>query len=326
LVDESGEQAMLHAGTGEAGQAMMERSHKLPVGESSMVGWACVHKEARIALDVGEEAVRFANPLLPLTRSEMALPLRVGDRVLGALDIQSTQAQAFDEDDIKALQGMADQIAVALENARLFQQAQSSLKEVERANRLLTQQGWETFLRSTRADFAEFHQPGVPSLTPEETDKLVQESRSLSGQNGTVAIPLRVRRQVIGTLVVERGPDRSEWSATDLGLIQEMATQASLAMENTRSFEQSQRMAARERLVGQVATHMRETLDMNTILQTAVREIAQSLNAQRAELRLGTGPTPGKVLGSVGQKVSPAPSARGSGNGQHGGREEGGAP
>jgi GAF domain-containing protein len=256
----------------------------------------------------------------------MALPLRVSDRVLGALDIQSTQAQAFDQNDIAALQGAADQIAVALDNARLFQQAQSSLRDVEQANRLLTQQGWEAFLRSTQADFAEFHQPDVPSLTPEEIDKLAQESRSLSGQNGTVSIPLRVRRQVIGTLVVERGPDRSEWSATDLGLIQEMATQAAQAMENARLFEQSQRMAARERLVGEVTTHMRETLDMNTILQTAVREIAQSLNAQRAELRLGTGPTPGKVLGSVGQKVSPAPSARGSGNGQHGGREEGGAP
>ena len=309
---------MLHAGTGEAGQAMMERSHKLPVGESSMVGWVCVHKEARIALDVGEEAVRFANPLLPLTRSEMALPLRVGDRVLGALDIQSTQAQAFDEDDIRALQGMADQIAVALENARLFQQAQSSLKEVERANRLLTQQGWEAFLRSTRADFAEFHQPGVPALTSEETDKLAQESRSLSGQNGTVSIPLRVRRQVIGTLVVERGPDRSEWSATELGLIQEMATQAALAMENARSFEQSQRMAARERSVGQVTTHMRETLDMNTILQTAVREIAQTLDAQQAELRLGTGPLSAKTSLGAGPKsplFTPFGSSQGNGHG-----------
>ncbi len=319
LVDKSGEQAMLHAGTGEAGQAMIERSHKLPVDESSMVGWACVHKEARIALDVGEEAVRFANPLLPLTRSEMALPLRVGDRVLGALDIQSTRAQAFDEDDIRALQGMADQIAVALENARLFQQAQSSLKEVERANRLLTQQGWETFLRSTHADFAEFHQPGVPSLTPEETNKLAQESRSLSGKNSTVSIPLRVRRQVIGTLVVDRGPDRSDWPATELGLIQEMAAQAALAMENTRLFEQSQRMAARERLVGQVATHMRETLDMNTILQTAVREIAQALDAQQVELRLGTGPLSSKASHSAEQSkaplFTPPGSSRGNGHG-----------
>jgi GAF domain-containing protein/HAMP domain-containing protein len=323
LVDEAGQNAVLRAATGTTGQVLLEHGHKLGLDGNSMVGWVCVNKQARIALDADAEAIRFVNPLLPDTRSEMALPLRAGERVIGALDIQCTRVQAFDAEDITALQGMADQIAVALENARLFQQAQSSLKEVEQANRLLTQQGWEAFLRSTQADFAEFHQPGVPALTPEETDKLAQESRSLSGQNGTVSIPLRVRRQVIGTLVVERGPDRSEWSATELGLIQEMATQAALAMENARSFEQSQRIAARERLVGQVTTHMRETLDMNTILQTAVREIAQTLDAQQAELRLGTGPLSGKVSHGAGPGKSPlfTPSGSSQGSGHGDGKE-----
>ena len=307
LVDEGGEQAVLHAGTGEAGRTMMERGHKLTVGESSMVGWACAHKQARIALDVGEEAVRFANPLLPLTRSEMALPLRVGDRVIGALDIQSTQAQAFDEDDITALHGMADQIAVALENARLFQQAQSSLQEVERVNRLLTQRGWETFLRSARTDFAEFHQPGVASLTPQEVEKLTQKQRSLTDQDSVVSIPLRARGQVIGMLVVERTADRSEWSATELGLLEEMAVQAAQALESARLYEEPQRLAAREQILGQVTSRMRETLDMQTVLRVAAREMRQALGVPEMTIRLATPKAVTRVEGS------PAPQGNGHG-------------
>ncbi len=120
LLDETGEYAVLEAGTGEPGRIMKERGHKLQVGGKSMVGAACALRRARIALDVGAEPVRFDNPLLPDTRSEMALPLMVGDRVLGALDVQSTRAAAFSEEDIAILQLVADQVAVAVDNARKF--------------------------------------------------------------------------------------------------------------------------------------------------------------------------------------------------------------
>lgn len=120
LVDDAGDYAVLQAGTGEAGEVMKRAGHQLAIGGRSMVGRACSEREARIALDVGAERVRFDNPLLPDTRSEMALPLLVGDRVLGALDVQSTEAAAFSEADIAVLQLMADQVAVAVDNARKF--------------------------------------------------------------------------------------------------------------------------------------------------------------------------------------------------------------
>ncbi|MGD2039858.1 MAG: GAF domain-containing protein [Anaerolineae bacterium] len=120
LVDETGQQAVLEAGTGEAGRLMKERGHALEIGGASMVGMACALRQARIALDVGDEPVRFDNPLLPRTRSEMALPLVVGERVLGALDIQSTQEKAFSTQDIAVLQLVADQVAVAVDNAHKF--------------------------------------------------------------------------------------------------------------------------------------------------------------------------------------------------------------
>ncbi|HID62550.1 MAG TPA: GAF domain-containing protein, partial [Anaerolineae bacterium] len=125
LLDASGEYAVLRAGTGEAGRQMLEMGHKLEVGGTSMIGWCTAHSKARIALDVGKEAVRFDNPLLPETRSEMALPLISRGRVIGAMTIQSDKPAAFSEEDIAALQTMADQLANAIENARLFEEEQA---------------------------------------------------------------------------------------------------------------------------------------------------------------------------------------------------------
>ncbi len=131
LLDEPGQWAVLKAGTGEAGRVQLENRHKLRVGGESMIGWCIAHRRARIALDVGEEAVRFRNPVLPLTRSEMALPLISRDQVMGAVTVQSTKRLAFSNEDITLLQTMADQVANAIKNAELFTQTQTALSEAE---------------------------------------------------------------------------------------------------------------------------------------------------------------------------------------------------
>jgi GAF domain-containing protein len=141
LVDETGEWAVLQEATGEAGAQMKAQGHRLAVGETSMVGWTALHRQPRVALYAGEDAVRFANPLLPYTRSEMTLPLMVGGRLLGVLNVQSTEEAAFDEDDVRVLQSMADQITVALENARRVSDEAALLETtspIYRASRRLT--------------------------------------------------------------------------------------------------------------------------------------------------------------------------------------------
>jgi PAS domain S-box-containing protein len=140
LVDETNKWAVLRAGTGEAGQKMLAQGHKLEVGGTSMVGWCMANKQARIALDVGEEAVRFDNPLLPETRSELALPLVSRGQAIGALTIQSTHEAAFSEEDISVLQTMADQLANAIANAQLYDQAQREIAERKRAEEALARQ------------------------------------------------------------------------------------------------------------------------------------------------------------------------------------------
>ncbi len=147
LMDETGRYAVLRVGTGEAGQAMLANRHRLEVGGNSMIGRSVSEGQARLALDVGFEGIRFNNPALPNTRSEMALPLIARDRVLGAVTIQSDQPEAFSPEDIVSLQGMTDLIAIALDNAHLFQEAQNALAEVTTLHQRYLSQAWTNFAK-----------------------------------------------------------------------------------------------------------------------------------------------------------------------------------
>ena len=129
LLDKKKEFAVLKAGTGKAGKEMLKAEHALAVGGKSMVGWSVAQAKARIALDVGEEAVRFDNPLLPETRSEMALPLVDRTEAIGALTVQSIEESAFTNEDIAALQTMVDQLAISIQNSQLYEQAQHEITE-----------------------------------------------------------------------------------------------------------------------------------------------------------------------------------------------------
>ena len=132
LLDESKKWAVLSAASGEMGRQMIAQNHRLEIGGSSMIGWCISHGQARIALDVGEDAVRFRNPYLPATRSEMALPLISRGEVIGAMTIQSELPAAFSRVDITALQAMADQVGNAIQNARLFAELEGRNAELER--------------------------------------------------------------------------------------------------------------------------------------------------------------------------------------------------
>jgi GAF domain-containing protein len=141
LLDETGEWAVLREAAGRAGAEMKTQGHRLSVAETSMVGWTALHRQPRIALDVGKDRIHFVHPLLAETRSEVTLPLVVGAKLLGVLDVQSTEEAAFDRDDVRVLQNMAGQIAIAIENARRVSKEATLLEAtspVFRAGRRLT--------------------------------------------------------------------------------------------------------------------------------------------------------------------------------------------
>ena len=268
LLDEHAEYAVLKAGSGEAGQQMLARNHRLLVGGDSMVGWATANRKPRIALDVGQEAVRFNNPFLPATHSEMALPILVGDRVIGAVSIQSAQPEAFDIADITVLEGIADSLGTALENTRLFNEVQRSLLEIQTLHGQYLTKAWsELPIRATDLEF-----------TFEAGDSAKDD------QSRSVEIPLTLRDQVIGSLILETGPEGLTQAQEDL--VSGVTTQAALALENIRLFQESQRQAQRDRVAAHISSRIWASMDTDAILHNALKELGQALNAAGGVIQL----------------------------------------
>ncbi len=290
LLDETGRWAVLRAGTGEAGRAMIAQGWQLEVGGQSMIGRCVATGQADIQLDVGEAAVRFENPYLPETRSEMALPLRARGEVLGAMTIQSNRIAAFEQDDIRTMQTMADQVAVAISNARLFAQVQESLAAERRAYGEVTREAWQQLLlASPDLDFMSDRTTTRPAgdLWRPEMYTALRTGKLASGEAGnTLAIPIRVRDQIIG-VVDGRKPDGSVWSTQEIELLEAMTDQLNVALEGARLYQETQRRAARERLISDVTGRIRETLDVEVVLKTAADEIRQALQLERLVVRLG---------------------------------------
>jgi GAF domain-containing protein/HAMP domain-containing protein len=285
LLDESGEYAILHAASSTGGQRMIERGHRLRVGMQGIVGTVASQKRPRIALDVGSDAVFFDNPDLPETRSEMALPLMTQDKVIGVLDIQSNIPEAFGADDIAIMQTLADQIAVAIENARLLGETQSLLERFELIAAEQTGTAWRERLK--RQVYAYTFTPlGLEPGTGKQGTELLQK-KSSKQQYPVIEIPIRSRGQTIGNIYLKRRAGDSVWSDKEKNIAGDIAEQVGLALEGARLLEETFQRAQRERLVREVTSHMRETLDIDTVLQTTVREIQQALNLKEAEVRLG---------------------------------------
>jgi PAS domain S-box-containing protein len=469
LVDQTGEWtgepgrwAVLRAGTGEAGQRMLERGHRLEVGGESMIGWCIANKQARIALDVGEEAVRFENPFLPETRSELALPLVSRGKAIGALTIQSSQEAAFSDEDIAVLQTMASQVANAIENtrlfvqaqlraeemvvlnelgqalsthlsvrdvlnevhqgasrlldatnfyvalydpdahqvtfpyetteeeedlipvmsadqgltgyvirhhtsllvkedvpermaemgievvgkpalswlgapmmaggqvlgmlgvqsftvpraydehdqdllvalanqtanaianARLFEQVQAALREMGAVHQRYLQQAWSEYLRSAEVTSYETEHPDVSplgdALLPEVRQVMERRNALIVDGDGSgrsaLAVPIVLRGAVIGVLGIHDDEEGRRWTEDEISLVEEVVARMAQAAESIRLLDDTQHRVAREQMIGGVTARLRETLDMDTILQTAAREIREALGLRDVTIQL----------------------------------------
>jgi GAF domain-containing protein/HAMP domain-containing protein len=267
LIDDSGQWAVLQEATGSAGQTLKSRGHRLPVGGKSMVGTAISTRLARIALDVGTEPVRFENPLLPDTRSEIALPMVVGERIIGILDVQSKQEAAFKEQDVETLQGMANSVATTLENARLFRETQKSLEELRLIQRENVVKTWS---ESAREKQSYEYAANTEALSPDAVLSAID-------------VPLILREQIIGQLHLE---GQQDWTPEERNLVEAVATQAALAMENARLLDESQQVALRERLTAEITGKIWSSPNTDTILQTAIKELGRALRADEATIEL----------------------------------------
>lgn len=470
LVDVTGRAAVLRAGSGDVGRELTAQGHQLEVGGDSMIGWCVANRQARIALDVGQESVRKPHPLLPATRSELALPLISRGRALGAMTIQSDQPAAFGEQDVAVLQSMADQlanalenirlrtqtqaqvaemqtlqeisesvagmtdlgatldatvaalsdtmgftyiavnlidtttreiqtpraigwaasmegmvrsldelqgdilmdvarkreielidgwddrfdrelferaghanlvrvyvpliahdtvigvlevghhrqerakvtaeevnllrniadrVAVAVENARLLEQTRTALAEMQAVQRRYQQQAWVDYLQVAAATAYETQRPGSAPLGEAvlpEVRRVIADQRTVAvpagesvANHAALAVPITLRDQVIGVLGIHDEDGARQWTADEVALLEAVAERMGQTAETLRLLDETQRAASRERLTGNVAAQMRTSLDVDTVLQTAVRAIGEALGLHDLTIELGAG-------------------------------------
>lgn len=284
LLDENQQYAHLRASNSEGGKRMLERQHKLKLDTNSIVGYTALRGESRIALDVGADAVFFNNPDLPDTRSEMALPLRIGGNVMGALDVQSTESNAFTQEDINVASILADQIAIAIENARLFSEARAALSKSEETFSKYIKQEWSGFARQSKNTGYVFD--GARTVALEKKDKkekvksLAQTGRlSLEKESSELTIPIKFRGQTVGILDVKSKKGNRQWTQDEITLLEAAAERAAFALENARLVESAQRRAMRERAIGEISTKIGAVSDLEAIMQTAVEELGRKIGS-----------------------------------------------
>lgn len=286
MVDEGGEWAVLRAVSSEGGRRMLARGHRLRVGEQGVVGYVAGSGRPRIVSDVDEDAAWVENPDLPDTRSEMALPLSVGDRLLGVLDIQSTVSDAFSTADVETLRVLADQIAIAIQNARLFQESQRALQDLQRAYGEVAELGWRA-RASALSGYRYTPEETRPLLQRAETSPDIVASTHITSANTLVA-PLRMLGgRVFGALRLQR-PALHPWTAEEVQFVQQAAQSVAQALEVARLLEETRDRAARDRLIGEIGGQLRATLDPDAIMKTTVQALGRLLQVELTTIEVSS--------------------------------------
>ena len=261
---------------------MLKLGHRLAVGQTGIVGYVTARARPRVALDTGADAVFFDNPHLPLTHSEMALPLIIRGHVIGALDIQSEKTNAFSEDDVEIMRTVADQLAIAIENTRLFTESEAIIGQFQALTALQTRDAWVNYLRR-RAPAYQYTHLGVRPLTD------VRPAESQPTESGwTLRVPIELRGQEIGVINLRRKQSSPTWNQREQELAAEIAAQVALALDTSRLLEETQKNAARDQMIASVSNRIRQTLDMETVLQTAADELRNAFGLTEAEVRFNT--------------------------------------
>jgi GAF domain-containing protein len=282
LLDEDCSYAVLRAGTGDAGEKMLAEPYKLAVGGVSTIGWVAANRKASLNQDIDQGPNPFSMPHLLNTRSEIVLPIITGDTLLGVLSFQSSESNYFDEDDITLLQGIADSLATALDNARLFQEAQANLEEIQALHRHYLTGAWEESIA----------RHGEIAYTAEREN--TQENSQVQAEETLVhSIPLKLREGKIGQLVIER--EGLPLSQDEQAVLEAITLQSVLSLENARLLKEAQRLVRREKMINQISGEIRGSMDLDQILQDTVRELGKAMGSSRAFIQIGLEPTAGEA-------------------------------
>ena len=274
LVNQREDYVTLQATSSKEGKKLLEQGYRLRIGAEGIIGYVAAEKKPRISLDVEKDIVLFNSPELAETRSELALPLIAHNRIVGVLDLQSTEVSAFSYDEIEIFQSMADQIAIAIENTRLLNENQLVISQLEIISNEHTRQNWKSKIAGQK-QIVQYTATGIHQA----------EKSSTKGKN-ILDIPVMLRGQKIGSITLQRKAEFQKWTAQEESIASEVATQTALALENVRLIESTRERVNREQVISNISNRVRETLDLDIVLRTCAREIQRTLNLQEAEVRL----------------------------------------
>ena len=282
LLDPQRENAILRASNSGGGRRMLARKHSLKVGQAGMVGHVASSGNPRIALNVEEDAAFKDNPDLPGTRSELALPLKDADQLIGVLDVQSTESNAFLPEDTEILYTLADQVTIAIQNARSHESTRRLLEEAQRTSESYIKEAWR-LIQSEEKTVGYI----VAENTLKPLEKLIDYpfiNRVLSQEEpwvenretGTLAVPIHLRGEVVGVLDI-RVPKGHDWDPDEVDIAKAVADRLSLALESATLLKTTQRRAEIERLTADISGKIGASVNMRNVLQTAVEELGRVL-------------------------------------------------
>ncbi len=292
LLDKEREYAELRAASSEGGRLLLARGYRQQVGVG-IVGYVAQSGEPRMALDVDNDAEFLSTPDLPDTRSEIALPLRTREGVIGVLDVQSLESESFTDDDMVILQTLADQIALVISNAQLLQQVESQVEAERQFYQQLSNRAWADLIATARTPGFARNSAGVfpaANIWRPRMEQAVQSGALTFDEQeaAAVSVPIRVRGQVVGVIDARKRGGTSAWTQDELELLETLSAQLDPALDSAQLYHNSQLLAKREQVTREIASRMRETLDADMILQTAAREIGDALGLADFVIRVGT--------------------------------------
>jgi GAF domain-containing protein len=318
LLDADQEVAVLHAATGAVGESLLAAGHQFSIHSMSAVGQAAAQCMPIVVDPTHDEFPIQHVQGMPQMRSEAALPLLVGEDTIGVLALQSVEPDTFGPVDLPGLLALADQIAFAIANVRVYEEAQQNLHELSLLGREATHRGWWEYLASKGQEDRVYRRGKAKGWAARQkalveevvrVGNVVLSEDSADGRPGYLAVPMLLRGEVIGVIGVE-SDEVSHWTQDDVRVVQGIAERTSLAVENMRLFEQAQRTASRERLVNDITRNVQRAESVDDVLQVALQELGRAIGASRGVVQLqpsknaNTPSITNKQSGDNGQPVS----------------------
>ncbi len=299
LIDPSGQYVVLRAATGEVGKKMIAMGQRLRIGQSSVVGYVASSGRVYAVQDITLDPLYLRNPLLSDTQSEAALPLRISQQTIGVLDIHSRQAVNFTDDDLQALQTLADQISVTIDKLHWQQEYQETLARLQRARGEIQPGGLHLVRPAQRLDGFLYDLTGVKELSAED-ENVPSDVRS----KGTpIHLPLKVRGEVVATL--DLWSDEKNLSAREQEFLAELGERLSQAIESAQLFEETQVRVRREEIYNRFSANLSRSLDLDALLQQAARELGQLPGVNEVSVVLSQPPEPSEGAAGGSQKQVP---------------------